>query len=110
MLYIHLCTNPCFLFCRKRTRKTTTKAGRKKAKKGTGADATLTPRTRGALAKEAAAKARREAEEAELKAVVAKEVAQAAAREELQATRDQSPAARRFCSSILQHVHVNLNC
>jgi hypothetical protein len=57
--------------------------------------------------------------------VTAREAAQAAAREELQATRDefeanfalevvpqtfnQSPAARRYCSSILQHVHVNLN-
>jgi hypothetical protein len=55
--------------------------------------------------------------------VVAREAAQAAAREELQATRDEFEAnfalevvpqtsnqsARRYCSSILQHVHVNLN-
>jgi Tfp pilus assembly protein PilO len=69
-------------------------------------------------------KARREAEEAELKAVLAREAAQAAAREELEATRNeyeanftledvpetsnQSPSARRYCCSILQHV--NFNC
>ena len=56
--------------------------------KPTAADATEqpTPRTRGALAREAAAKAKRDAEEAELKA--------AAAREEVEATRNE------FASSV----------
>lgn len=65
------------------------KPGRKKGKKGTEAVEVLTPRTRGALAREAAAKARREAEEAELKAAAAREAAELAARAEIEATRNE---------------------
>jgi len=72
------------------------KPGRKKKSKPTAADATEqpTPRTRGALAREAAAKAKRDAEEAELKAAAAREAAEAAAREEVEATRNE------FASSV----------
>ena len=64
--------------------------------KPTAADATEqpTPRTRGALAREAAAKAKRDAQEAELKAAAAREAAEAAAREEVEATRNE------FASSV----------
>ena len=58
----------------------------KKQKKGTTVEEAPTPRTRAAVAREAAAKAKREALELELKAAVAKEAAQAAAREEAEAT------------------------
>jgi len=87
------------MFCRKRTKKKTTKVGRKKKEKTTAAPAQqTTPRTRGALAREAAAKAKREAEEAELKAATVREAAEAAAREEIEATKNEFvahvPAAR----------------
>jgi hypothetical protein len=71
--------------CRKRTKKTTTKVGRKKAKAAATAAEATTPRTRAALKKEAAEKARREAEEAELRAAEAREAAKRATREEAQA-------------------------
>jgi len=54
----------------------------KKAKKGTTAEEAPTLRTRAAVAREAAAKAKREALEVELKAAAAREAAQAAARKE----------------------------
>lgn len=69
--------------CRKNTKKTSVKAGRKKKAK-TGdipAPGEATPRTRAAVAREAAVKARLEAEQAEAKARAALEAAQAAARE-----------------------------
>ena len=44
------------------------------------------------MAREAIAKARREAEEAELKAVASREATQAAAREEIEATRNELSA------------------
>jgi hypothetical protein len=46
------------------------------------------------LAREATAKAKREAQEAELKAIAAREVAEAAAREEIEATRNEFAVAR----------------
>jgi hypothetical protein len=46
-----------------------------------------TPRTRSAVAREAAAQAKRDAEVAEMKAAAAREVAQAAARDETLAAR-----------------------
>ena len=62
------------IICRKRTNKTNVKVGRKKAKKATGGDEAMgTLRTRGALAREAAEKAKREAAAAaELKAAAAR--------------------------------------
>lgn len=77
---------------RKRTKKSNAQVGRKKANKGVAGDEAVTPRTRRAMAREAAAKARREAEEAELKAAAAREAAQAAAREEIEATRNELSA------------------
>jgi len=65
--------------------------GRKKAKASGGDELLLTPRTRGALAREATTKAKREALELEMKAATARE---AAAREELEATREEFAAAR----------------
>ena len=83
------------MFCRKKTKKKAAKVGRKKKEKTTAAPAEqTTPRTRGALAREAAAKAKREAEEAELKAAAAREAAEAATREEVEATRNE------FASSV----------
>jgi stress response protein YsnF len=77
-------------FFRKRTKKTAVKVGRKKAKtcnEASSAAEVPTPRTRAVVAREAAAKAKRDAEDAELKAASAREVAQAA-------TRDEEVAAR----------------
>jgi DNA-binding protein H-NS len=68
--------------------------GRKKAKASGGDELLLTPRTRGALAREATSKAKREALELEMKAAAAREAAEAAAREELEATREEFTAAR----------------
>ena len=84
--------NWSYRYCRKRTNKTTVKVGRKKAKKGTTAEEAPTPRTRAAVAREAAAKAKREDLELELKAATAREATQAAAREEAEAA--QAAAAR----------------
>jgi stress response protein YsnF len=74
---------------RKRTKKTSVKVGHKKAK--TTNEASMpevpTPRTRAAVAREAAAQAKRDAEVAEMKAAAAREVAQAAARDETLAAR-----------------------
>ena len=78
--------NWSYHYCRKRAKKTTVKVGRKKAKKGTTTEEAPTPRTRATVAREAAAKAKREALELELKAAAAREAAQAAARKEAQAT------------------------
>jgi hypothetical protein len=79
---------------RKRTKKKAVKKGRpcKRSKTAGGDEPLLTPRTRGALAREAAAKAKTEALEAEMKAAAAREAAQAAAREELEATREEFAA------------------
>jgi hypothetical protein len=69
--------------CRKNTKKTSIKAGRKKKAK-TGdipAPVEATPRTGAAVDRKAAVKARLEAEQAEAKARAALEAAQAAARE-----------------------------
>jgi len=63
------------IICRKRTNKTNVKVGRKKAKKAIGGDEAIgTPRIRGALAREATAKGKREAA-VELKAAAAREAA-----------------------------------
>ena len=86
--------NWSYHYCRKRAKKTTVKVGRKKAKKGTTTEEAPTPRTRAAVAREAAAKAKREAQEAELKAAVAREAAEAAAREEAQAARNEFSATQ----------------
>ena len=84
-------TNLFCYCCRKRTKKSNVQVGRKKANKGAG-DEAVTPRTRRALAREAAAKARRDVEEAELKAAAARQAAEAAAREEIEATRNELSA------------------
>jgi len=76
----------------KRTKKSNVQVGRKKANKGAAGDEAVTPRTRRALAREAAAKARRDVEEAELKAAAARQAAEAAAREEIEATRNELSA------------------
>jgi len=77
------------MFCRKKTKKKAAKVGRKKKEKTTAAPAEqTTPRTRGALAREAAAKAKREAKGVEMKAAAAREAAEAASREEVEATRN----------------------
>ena len=60
------------------------KARRKKTKKGTTTESITTPRTKAAIAREAAEKTRKEAMEAELKAAAARE---AAARQEAMAAR-----------------------
>ena len=92
-----LCNHlPFHIFCRKRSKKKPAKPGRKKKANPTATAAAEqpTPRTRGALATEAAAKAKRDAEEAELKAAAARQAAEEAAREEVEATRNE------FASSI----------
>ena len=61
----------------------------KKAKKSTTAEEAPTPKTRAAIAREAAAKAKREALEVELKAATAREAAQTAAMEEADAARNE---------------------
>ena len=66
--------------------------GRKKANKCDADDEADTPRTRRALAREATTKARRDVEEAELKAAAARQAAEAAAREEIEATRNELSA------------------
>lgn len=67
--------------CRKRTKKSTAKAGRKKAKKGDSpTPEQSTPNTRARAAKEAAIKARLEAEQAKARAREAVEAAEAASR------------------------------
>jgi hypothetical protein len=67
--------------CGKRTKKASVKPGRKKTKTGDiPTPGQATPRTRLAATKEAALRARLEAEEAELRASVAMEAAEAAAR------------------------------
>jgi len=73
-------------------RRPQSRLGGKKAKKGTTAEEAPTPRTRAAVAREAAAKAKREDLELELKAATAREATQAAAREEAEAA--QAAAAR----------------
>jgi hypothetical protein len=113
---------------RKRTKKTTAKVGRKKAKAAATTAEATTPRTRATLKKEAAEKARREAEEAELRAAEAREAAKRAAREEAQATNEvieamalqvrhpdpptEPTTARRYTSSSTNteiNVHFNLD-
>jgi hypothetical protein len=93
------------MHCRKRTKKTAPKPGRKKSKVDPTPSGGDTPRTRLALAREAAAKAAREAEEAAAKAAAAAEAAaQAAAAAEIQEIAPlaieqpppSSPAARRY--------------
>jgi hypothetical protein len=70
-----------FFPCRKRTKKTSVKPGRKKSKIGDiPAPEQATPRTRLALAREAAVRARLQAEEAQLRASEAMEAAEVAAR------------------------------
>jgi hypothetical protein len=81
-----------FNCCRKRTKKSNAQVGRKKANKCAGGDEAVTPRTRRAMAREAAAKARREAKKAELKAAAAREAAQTTVREEIEATRNELSA------------------
>jgi hypothetical protein len=116
--------NSCHIFCRKRTKKSNVKVGRKKAKNATGGDEAMgTLRTRGALAREAVAKAKREAAETKLKAVAAREAAakvaaEAAAKEAAQVEAEAqqevlevvalevhvpetSTTARRYCCSLL---------
>ena len=91
-------------YCRKRTKKTTVKVGRKKTKKGTTAEEAPTPRTRAAVAREAATKVKREALEVELKAATTREAAQAAARKEAEAA--QAAAARDEFSATQAHEQV----
>jgi len=79
--------------CRKRTKKKIAKVGRKKTKTSADGDDAPTPRTRGALAREAAERARRDAEEAELLVAAAREKAEAAARELAEATTNEYEAA-----------------
>ena len=107
-----------------------------KAKKGTTAEEVPTPRTRAAIAREAAAKAKRESLEVELKAAAAREAAQAAAREEVDAARNeflatqaheqvmevmtlevqlpkttiQTTTARRYCSSSTDSMIMDYLC
>jgi hypothetical protein len=70
------------LYCRKRTKKTTTKPGRKKSKKDCSiVDGQCTPRTRAAVAREESTKAQREAQQAAARAAVALQIAEAASRE-----------------------------
>jgi hypothetical protein len=70
------------LYCRKRTKKTTTKPGKKKSKKDQSTvDSQCTPRTRAAVAREEAAKAQREAQQAAARAPAALQIAEAASRE-----------------------------
>ncbi|CAN6310721.1 unnamed protein product [Urochloa humidicola] len=88
---------------RKRTKKKVAQVGRKKAKKNAAAEVQLTPRTRGALAREAAENARRAAAEAELKAAATREAALAATREEVEATRTEF-AAREAASALEVYV------
>ncbi|XP_066347842.1 uncharacterized protein [Miscanthus floridulus] len=76
----------------KRIKKSNVQVGRKKANKDAAGDEAVTPRTRRALAREAAAKARRDVEEAELKATTARQAAEAAAREKIEATRNELSA------------------
>ena len=66
----------------------------KKQKKGTTVEEAPTPRTRATVAREAAAKAKREALELELKATAAREAAQPAAREEADAARNEFSATQ----------------
>lgn len=67
--------------CRKRTKKTIVKAGRKKAKTGDiPTPGQATPRTRAAAAREATVKARLEAEQVEEKARAAMEAAEETSR------------------------------
>ena len=105
--------NWSYHYCRKRAKKTTVKVGRKKAKKGTTTEEAPTPRTRAAVAREAATKAKREALELELKATAAREAAQPAAREEAEAAQAavareaaQAAAARDEFSSTQAHEQV----
>jgi len=75
-LQTHSC--PC---CTKRTKKTTVKAGRKKAKTADEPHASpTTPRTRAVVAREAAVRARLEAEQAQEKAIAAQQAAEQASR------------------------------
>jgi hypothetical protein len=69
------------LYCRKRTKKTTTKPGRKKSKDQSTVDSQCTLRTRAAVAREEAAKAQREAQQAAARAPAALQIAKAASRE-----------------------------
>ena len=85
-------TNLFCYCCRKRTKKSNVQVGRKKANKCDADDEADTPRTRRALAREATTKARRDVEEAELKAAAARQAAEAAAREEIEATRNELSA------------------
>jgi len=72
----------------KENKKDQSQGWEEKNKKGTATEEpTTTPRTRAAVAREAAEKARKEAMEAELKAASAREAAEAAARQEREATR-----------------------
>jgi hypothetical protein len=73
------------MHCRKRTKKSAPKPRRKKAKTDPTPSGGDTPRTRLAPAREAAAKAAREAEDAAAKATAAAEVAVAAERQVIHA-------------------------
>jgi hypothetical protein len=89
------------MHCRKRTKKTAPKPGRKRSKVDPTPSGGDTPRTRLALAREAAAKAAREAEEAAAKAAAAAEAAVAAeiqviAPLQIEQPPPPSPTARRY--------------
>jgi hypothetical protein len=81
LVLLQCANNFIFFACRKRTKKTSVRPGRKKSKTGDiPAPEQATPRIRLAAAKEAALRARLQAEEAQLRALEAMEAAEAAAR------------------------------
>ena len=82
------------------------KARRKKTKKGTTTESITTPRTKAAVAREAAEKTRKEAMEAELKAAAARE---AAARQEAMAARLEFSATQAEASPHKREIKCDTN-